>query len=231
MQQSDLRPARDFALQFGCKMVCYGKAGSGKTPICVKTAPRPILLASEPGMLTLRDSTVPTYPAFNTVKTEEFFTWWFSSHEAKNFDTLIWDSASEYAEMHLREGFGTKSKAGNDAHGQRIYGNMARDVMEKFTKLYFMQQKHIILITKLDRFELNGTIYNRPYYPGRQLPTAVPHLFDVVTCLGDWNVPGVGETKAFRTKESFDYMGRDRSGRLLEYEPPDVTKMIAKVMS
>lgn len=233
MQASDLKPARDFALQFGCKAVVYGKPGAGKTPICVNTAPRPLLLASEPGMLTLRNSTVPTYPAFTGAKNEEFFTWWFGSNEAKSFDTLIWDSASEYAEMLIREGMGGQSKAGNEAHGMRVYGKMARDVMEKLNKLYFQPMKHIILITKMERLDINGVLYHRPYFPGKQLPVAVPHFFDLVTCLGDWNVPGIPgvETKAFRTKESYDYNGRDRSGRLLEYEPADVSKLIAKVMS
>lgn len=232
MQASDLQPARNFALQFGCKAVVYGKPGTGKTPICVKTAPRPLLLASEPGMLTLRDSTCPTYTAFTGARNEEFFTWWFGSNESKAFDTLIWDSSSEYAEMLVREGMGGASKAGNEAHGMRVYGKMARDVMDKFTKLYFQQQKHIILIAKMERLDINGAIYHRPYFPGKQLPTAVPHLFDLITCLGTWNIPGVtGEQVAFRTKETYDYTGRDRSGRLAEYEPPNVTSLIAKVMS
>ncbi|UPT53335.1 recombinase [Synechococcus phage Ssp-JY38] len=231
MNLSDAQPARAFAQQFGVKMVCYGKPGSGKTPVCVKTAPRPFLLACEPGMLTLRDCNVPTYPAFNSGKVSEFFDWWFGSHEAKQFDTLVWDSSSEACEMHIREGFKGKSKAGNDAHGMKIYGNMARDMYEQFSRLYFQPNKHIVLIAKMERLDLSGTIYHRPWYPGQQLPTQVPHLYDLVTCLGKWNVPGVGETTAFRTAETFDYQGRDRSGRLGEYEPPDVSKLIAKCMS
>lgn len=235
MNVNDLRPAKEFAVQFGCKMTVYGKPGSGKTPVCVHTAPRPLLLAAEPGMLTLRNSTCPTYPAFTGAKNDEFFNWWFGSNESKAFDTLIWDSASEYAEMLVREGMGGTSKGGNEAHGMRVYGKMARDVMARFNQLYFQQQKHIILITKMDRLEVNGSMYHRPYFPGKYLPTAVPHLFDVVTCLGNWNVPGApgvpGETKAFRTKETYDYQGRDRSGNLLEFEPPDVSRIISKVMA
>ena len=231
MQQSDLRPARDFALQFGCKAVVYGKPGSGKTPVCVNTSPRPVFLASEPGMLTLRNSTVPTFTAFNPTKVDEFMLWFKGSNEAKNFDTLIWDSTSQSFEKYIEHEMGTgQSKAGNEQHGMRVYGKMARWAYGHLADLYFMPQKHIILISKLERFEINGTIYNRPYYPGKVLPVQVPHLFDLVTCLGDWNVPGVGETKAFRTKETYDFMGRDRSGQLGEYEPPDISKIIAKVM-
>lgn len=231
MQQSDLRPARDFAIQFGCKAVVTGKPGAGKTPVAAKTSPRPLLLASEPGMLTLRDSNCPTYTAFNPAKVDEFMLWFKGSNEAKNFDTLIWDSASEAAEKYINVEMGGTSKAGNEQHGMRVYGKMARWMYGHLSDLYYMPQKHIVLIAKLERFEINGSIYHRPYFPGKQLPVQVPHLFDLVTVLGDWNVPGVGDTKAFRTKETFDYMGRDRSGQLAEYEPPDITKLIAKVMS
>lgn len=231
MQQSDLRPAREFALQFGVKAVVTGKPGAGKTPVAAKTSPRPLLLASEPGMLTLRDSNCPTYTAFNPAKVDEFMLWFKGSHEAKNFDTLIWDSASEAAEKFIQAEMGGTSKAGNEQHGMRVYGKMARWMYGHLTDLYYMPQKHIVLIAKMERLDVNGMIYHRPYFPGKQLPVQVPHLFDLVTILGDWNIPGHGDAKAFRTKETFDYMGRDRSGRLAEYEPPDVSKIIAKAMS
>lgn len=183
-------------------------------------------------MLTLRDSACPTYTAFSPARVDEFMLWFKGSNEAKAFDTLIWDSASESAEKYVTEELGGTSKAGNEVHGQRAYGKMARWMYGYLSDLYYMPQKHIILITKMERLEVNGVIYHRPYFPGKQLAVQVPHLFDLVTCLGNWLVPGIaGETKAFRTKETFDYMGRDRSGRLGEYEPPDFSKIIAKVMS
>lgn len=237
MNVNDLKPAKAFALQFGCKAVLYGKPGSGKTPVAAKTSPRPVLLASEPGMLTLRDSECPTFPAFSPARVDEFMLWFKGSNEAKGFDTLIWDSASEAAEKFITTEMGSgTSKAGNEQHGMRIYGKMARWMYDHLSSLYYMERKHIILISKMERLEVNGSIYHRPYFPGKQLPVQVPHLFDLVTCLGDWNIPNVPNqslqgTKAFRTFETFDYMGRDRSGRLSEYEPPDFSKIIAKVLS
>lgn len=230
---SDFRPAREFALQFGVKAVVYGGPGSGKTPICSVTAPRACLVITEPGMLSMRKSDVPTFPAFNSTRFEEFVTWGTSSTEARNFDSFVIDSISQAAERKVDEELGTKTSAGNEQHGQRAYGKMSRFIMEQLNKLYFLPQKHIILITKLQNFELNGVMYKRPYFPGRELPVRVPHLFDLVTCLGDWNIPGVmpSPTKAFRTKEQFDMMGRDRSGNLLEYEPPNMSQLIAKCMA
>lgn len=233
MNQNDLRPAKQFAQQFGVKSVIYGGPGVSKTPTAANTSPRPVLLLSEPGALTLKHSDVPTFPAFTPAKLDEFFLWFFSSAESANFDTLIWDSASQGAEIILDELLSGKTSAGNDAHGKKAYGTMARKMMSYFTKLYFMPAKHVVLITKLDKSDDNGTIYKRPYFPGRELNVRVPHLFDLVMCLGRYNIPGVtpSPTTAFRCHESFDTMARFRAGNLAEYEPPNLANIFAKVMA
>lgn len=231
ISQNEFAPAHTFAVQFGVKMVAYGPPGGGKTPILANTAPRPVVVMSEPGFLSMRGSQVPTFPAFTPKRFDDFMEWAKGSNETKNYDTFVFDSMSQSAERKVDEELGGTSKAGNETHGQRAYGKMSRWVMEHLNTLYFMPQKHIILICKQQAFEVNGMIYYRPYFPGRELPVRVPHLFDLVTRLGTWNIPGVGEAKAFRTKEQFDQMGRDRSGRLLEYEPPDVAKLINKIMA
>lgn len=229
--QSDFRPAHEFALNFGVKAVVYGPPGGGKTPVCANTVPRPVVVMSEPGFLSMRKSSVPTYPAFTPDKIDGFMAWAKGSTEAKNFDTFVFDSWSQSCEKKVEAELGGSSKAGNEQHGMRAYGKMARWAMEHLNDLYFMPQKHIVLICKQQAFELNDMIYFRPYFPGRELPVRVPHLFDLVTRLGTWNVPGVGETRAFRTKEQFDQMGRDRSGVLAEYEPPDMGAIIKKIMA
>lgn len=235
MQLSDARPARDFALQFGIKGVVFGKPGSGKTPVCVNTAPRPFLLASEPGMLTLRQSTVPTFCAFNSAKIDEFFQWWMGSHEVNQFDTLVWDSASQGMEAYVDMEMSKGNKSGGEAHGLRAYGNAARAMYKHLSNLYFQPRKHIILITKQDNNNINGNIYARPYFPGKDLNVRVPHLFDLVMQLGKYNnIPGAPPVEdghlAFKTKETFDSMGRDRSGNLAAYEPPDLSKIFAKAV-
>lgn len=231
MQASDLSPARQFARQFGVKSVIYGGPGRGKTPIAAKTSPRPVLLASEPGMLTLKDCDVPTFPAFSAPRIDEFFDWFLLSHEAKAFDTLLWDSASQGAEAYLTAELSGTSKSGNEKHGMKAYGNMSRRMMEKLTKLYFMPEKHIVLIMKQQAFEVNDMIYYRPYFPGKELPVKVPHLYDLVMRLDKYMVPGFNDPQtAFCTAEQFDSMGRDRSGNLDAYEPPNMGKIITKCM-
>src|SRR5262249_44253595 len=146
---------------------------------------------TEPGFLSLRKSSVPTWQAYTSVKFEEFITWGTTSAEAKNFNTFIIDSISQAAEKKVDEELGGVTKMGNEQHGQRAYGKMSRWVMEQLNKLYFLQEKNIMLIAKLQHYETESGSYKRPYFPGRELPVRVPHLFDEVLHLGDFNIPGV----------------------------------------
>lgn len=230
MQQSDLKPANTFAIQFGVKAIIYGPPGSGKTPV-VNTAPRPVLLACEPGLLSMRGSNVPTYQGYTGVAIDDFFKWLFNSKEVMNFDTIAVDSVSQMCETYLNEIMQGKSKSGNKMHGLAAYGEMARNVMDHLRPLYYMQNKHTYLIAKQEVTTLNNMSILRPYYPGKEIPTQVPHLYDAILRLATHNVPGKGQVKAFRCRESIDEVARDRTGKLDEFEPPDFGYIVRKAMS
>jgi hypothetical protein len=190
-----------------------------------------LLAVVEPGMLSMRNSQIPAVDCFTAQRCDEFFAWLFGSNEAKNFDTIAVDSVSQMCEMYLAVELGGKSKAGNKVDGKAAYGNMARKVMEHMTGLYYLQQKHTYLICKEDVFEVGSTTARRPYFPGKDLNVKVPHLYDIILHVEDANIPGVGMQRCFRTLGNFDTAARDRSGRLNEYEPCDLTALFTKVVS
>lgn len=221
MQEKDLREAREFATHFGVKAIIYGPAGTGKTPI-INTAPRPVLLATEPGLLSMRNSLVKTWVAPTTAKIDEFFKWFEHSNEAKNYDTLAIDSTSQMCEIALNE---IKKKT---RHGLQQYGEMADYVYPYLERLYFMPQKHMYLIAKE---EVQDSGFRRPYYPGKQLAVQVPHRYDCILRLAKVPVPGVGETSAFQCNGSIDVMARNRIGSLADFEPPDFGAIVKKALA
>lgn len=225
MQASDLKPARDFARMYGCKSLIFGGTGSGKTPI-MNTCPRPLLLACEPGLLSLRNSVIPTFYAENGTRIDEFFKWFFNSAEVKNFDTLCVDSISFMADVYLTENEKGTSAAGKKVHGLQAYGNMARSVMDYLRPLYYTREKHTYLICK----EELVAEQKRPYFPGQQLNKDVPGLYDFVLHLGIKNVIGQGQVKAFQCNESYDVMARNRTGNLDDFEPPNFDFIVRKAM-
>ena len=218
MQMIDLKPAKDFANAFGCKAIVYGPPGSGKTPV-FNTAPRPVLLATEPGLLSMRNSTVPTWIGDSKAKIDEFFKWFENSSEAKNFDTLGIDSTSQMCNIALDE---SKSK-----HGLAQYGDMADYVMPFLKRLYFMREKHMYLIAKE---ELTTDGKRRPLYPGKYLPAEIPHLYDCILRLAKVPVPQIGEQLAFQCNGSIDVVARNRTGTLADFEPPNFAELVKKVM-
>lgn len=225
MQLKDLKPAGQLAGRFGVKALVYGEPGLGKTPLS-NTAPRPMLLATEPGLLSMRDSTVMTWEAYTPERLDEFFEFFFNSKEIGGYDTLCIDSISQMAEIYLRQAL----NANKD--GRMAYGKMCEKVMEKLNKLYFFPQKHLYLICKREVMDMNGTSYQRPAFPGKELHIQVPHLFDEILHLGLHQVPQVPgpPIKAFCTASQYNLLARDRSGRLNTYEPPNLTDIFNKAM-
>jgi len=223
MDIKSLRPATDFAKLYGVKTLVYGPPGSGKTPL-INTAPKPVLLACEPGLLSMRGSTVPTFQAFTAKSIDEFFDWLFGSTETKNFDTVCIDSTSQMAEIYLQEA------KKNNRHGLKAYGEMAEATLKHLERLYFLPYKHTYLIAK-ETINNDGNISTkRPYFPGQQLNTEVPHKYDCVLRMAIHNVPGVGQVKAFRCIASLEEMARNRTGTLNEFEQPDFTAIVNKCM-
>lgn len=227
MNINDLRPAAYFAQQFGVKAICYGPPGTGKTPL-VNTAPNPVLVVCEPGMLSMRGSQVPAWYADTPAKFDEFFQWVMQSKEAANFDTLAVDSVSHLAYMIVEQELNDTSSKGNQQHGLKAYGNMAERVMKYLDGFFFMRNKHIYLIAQEGTDAQNK---KRPHFPGKELHTLVPHRYDEILHLAYTQIPGVvGTHLAFRTRQAFDVMARDRSGVLGEFEEPHLGKLITKIM-
>lgn len=220
MNINDLKPAKEFARKFGCKAIVYGPAGTGKTPI-INTAPRPVLLATEPGLLSMRNSEVPTWIAPTKDKIDEFFKWFELSAEAKKFDTLAVDSVSQMCEIALTE---AKKRI---KHGLQIYGDMNEYIYPYMERLYFMPEKHMYLIAKE---EVQDSGMRRPYYPGKQLPIQIPHRYDCIIRVAKVPIPNLGEQTAFQCNGTYDVMARNRTGDLADFEPPHFGDIVKKVM-
>lgn len=226
MQLSDAKPAGTFSNSTGLKAIVYGAPGSAKTPL-INTAPRPFLLITEPGMLSMRGSNIPAYEAYTGAKIDEFMEWWFKSTETKNFDTLAVDSASQMADTYLQDALNGKSKSGNKVHGKAAYGELAIETMKHLRPLFYQPLKHCYIVCK----QMVEDGVKKPYFPGQQLNTEVPHLYDAILHLGIHNVPQVGQVLSFQCRQSIDTIARDRSGKLNEFEEPHFGKLVSKAMS
>jgi hypothetical protein len=172
----------------------------------------------------MRGSNVPTCEAYTPEAIDDFYRWLGSSAEANNVDTVCVDSLSQQAEIILTQ------ELGRNKDGRKAYGEMSRRIMEHLNRLYFTRNKHTYLICKQGTVEEGGSQKRRPYFPGQDLSVKIPHLFDEILHLDKANMPGVGSVVAFRCLGSYDITARDRSGKLAEFEKPDLTHIFNKIL-
>lgn len=178
--------------------------------------------------MSLRDAhNIPAYPAYDVASIKAFFDWFFSSAEARNFDTFVWDSVSQAAEIVLGE------QLPKQKDPRKAYGEMSKQMMEWVNGVYFQQQKHAYLISKQIVADIGGIQTRKYFFPGQDLNVKIPHLYDEILCVGTFLIPGAGPNaiRAIQCQPTHDVIARDRSGKLSQYEPPDLTALFQKAMS
>lgn len=217
-----LVPMNQIAHALGHKVLCYSGPGVGKTPVML-SAPNAMALVTEPGVKSVRNSTMPTFEAFNNPKAiRDWWEWVKGSNEVRKFETLCIDSASELAECLLRDWL-TKKKDGRAA-----YGEMAEEVYNILAGLFFLRGPNVFLTAKQDDKPDDGTGRQRPYFPGKELHIKVPHLYDMIFHLETIVLNDGTKAKAFRTADNPNCVARDRSGMLNEFEPADLAYIFRK---
>lgn len=204
----------------GIKMVVYGAAGVGKTVLC-STAPNPIIISAEQGLLSLADKEIPFIEVESVQDVGEAFK---LLKDNNDFDTICLDSLSEIAEVVLDE----FKKDVNDP--RQAYMKLATTFNNMIRNFRDIKDKNIIFTAKQRRIEdeYTGKITLEPFLPGQVLPINLPYLVDEVLYM-DIGKSKEGEYRFLQCKPKIGLPVKDRSGKLNEKEPPDLTKMFNKI--
>lgn len=232
--------SEDAANVAGVKMLIYGGAGMGKTVLCA-TAPSPVVIAAEPGMLSLKKKNlerlfgvnhpnvcynVPTIQISSVDDLTDAYNWCARSKEANPFQTVCIDSLSEIGEVVLNNAK-RQVKDPRQAYGELI------EKMETVIRLFRdLENKHVYMAAKMEpsRDELSGVVKYGPSLPGSKLGTKLPYFFDEVFRLGV-NKTQQGEIYRFlQTQPDLQYEAKDRSGSLAQLEPPFLTDVFNKIL-
>lgn len=207
----------------GVKMLVYGKAGVGKTRLCM-TAPAPIVLSAERGLLTLRKYHVAAIEVQSLADLKgirQYLT------TRADFMTLCIDSVTDIAETVL------SYEQKNTSNGQRAYGQMAEQIMEELREFRNLP-KHVIFTAQMGSKKdgLTGGMMWGPSFPGQVLDQKVPYLFDEMFQLEGGIDPATGERYGWlRTQPDRQYEAKDRSGVLAPWEHSDASYIFNKIMT
>lgn len=212
-----IQSTQSAGLAQGIKIIVYGMSGKGKT-VLGASAPRPIFLSAEKGLLSLRRFNLP-YIEINTLKDLRNAYDFCSSPKASQFDTVIVDSVSEIAEIALAE----RKKANKDP--RKAYGEMSEIVTEIVKDFRSIPRKHVVMICKQGSVTdgMTGARYALPSFPGKQLEQDAPYWYDGIFQLETFTDPAQPGViiRALRTQPDQYNQAKDRSGVLDVWENAD----------
>jgi hypothetical protein len=210
----------------GIKLVLYGASGSGKT-VMAASAPNPIYISAEKGMLSLADRDIP-YMEVKTLKSLEDA---FKYCKDCEHDTIVIDSLSEVTQACLDEF--TKSMIKESSTGKidkrQAYGKIAEKIGNMIRNFRDLDGKNVIFIAKERKVEddSDGTITYEAYLPGKVLPFDLPYLVDEVFCL---QITRKGE-RYIQTVSDYKRICKDRSGTLGNPEQIDFKLIFKKIIA
>lgn len=209
----------------GVKVMVVGPAGIGKTKLC-ETAPSPLIISAEAGLLSLADVDLPAIEVHSVDDVMEVYEFVTDSDEAKQYATICLDSISEIAETLLNE-YKKAFKDPRAAYGE-LNDKMAatlrafRDIKGKH--VYFSAKETIIVDDTTNITTVKGSM------PGKTMLAALPYIFDEVFAMKLGALEDGTKYRYIQTGKDFRYVDcKDRSGKLSFIEKPDLTYIFDKI--
>lgn len=223
----------DLTNQWGVKVCIYGKPGVGKTRLSL-TAPTPIIISGEKGLLSLRTQAphLHAVEVHNIKEFDEVHEWAFKSIEVKNYQTIIIDSISEIADRCLSEEQNA-AKISKSKDNWRPYRNLNDRLMTIFRDFRDYSTHHVYFIAKeeWEKDEQTGINTYRPSMPGKQLTLQLPYMFDEILRLQIVQAPDGSRAPWLQTSGDMQTVAKDRSGKLDFWERPDLGSIISKILT
>ena len=209
----------------GIKALVYGKSGVGKTYLA-RTAPAPIILSAEAGVLSLRDVAIPMIQIKTVQDLTEAHLWLQNSTEAKQFATVYIDSISEIGEVVLAN---AKAQVKDP---RQAYGELIEKMMAMIRAYRDLPGFNVVMVAKQEpvKDELTGIVQYGPSMPGAKLGQQLPYLFDEVFRLGIGKTPQGVEYRFLQTAPDLQFDAKDRSGRLDAVEQPNLGFIFNKIL-
>jgi len=214
-------------------VLLYGQPRTGKT-VCASTAPRPLFLDCEGGLLSIKDRDVKAVRIRSIADLEAAYTW-LEKHgkdEKREFDTVVIDSITELQVILVED---LTKKQGAQTPDIRTWG-LVFTKMRSITKAFRELPYHLVFtaLERTFRDEITGKVYFGPDLLG-QSADKVPAYFDfifrtVTKPVTDSKGLKTGEV-SYRliTRGTDSYFAGGRSPVLEIEEEPDLTKIFEKV--
>jgi hypothetical protein len=223
----------------GVKVLVYAGSGIGKTVLCA-TAPAPLIISAESGLLSLARKNLERLFGVNTpgicydipvitIRNVDDLTQAFAfcaSQQAAQIQTVCIDSLSEIGEVVL-----------NNAKRQvkdprQAYGELIEKMETTIRSFRDLPGKNVYMAAKMEpmKDELTGVVRYGASMPGSKLGAKLPYFFDEVFRLGVNKDPQTQQPYRFlQTQPDLQYDAKDRSGALAPMESPHLGYIFNKI--
>lgn len=214
----------------GVKVLVYGQAGVGKTTL-IKTAPAPLVLSAEGGLLSLAGADIPFVEVHSIAELGDVYNWILQSDEAAGYRTICLDSLSEIAEVCLMENkYVLKDGKLTKTDGRLAYGDTGDQVTRLIRAFRDLPGRNVYFTAKLEKSEAqDGARLFAPSMPGKSMTQNLPYYFDEVLALRLVSDSEGNTVRALQTVGDTQWTAKDRSGRLAPIEPADLGALFDKI--
>lgn len=221
-----LRSTSDIAVN-GVKCLVYGAPKVGKTRL-IATAPAPVILSAEGGLLSLRQYNLPYVEIKTMFDLQEAYRWYTQAHEARQFYTIGLDSISEIIEVLLEH---EKSRTRDP---RKAYGEIITQGLKIVRDFRDIPGRNVVMTAKMEyaKDETTGMMLFQPSFPGSKLGPAIPYFPDEIFQYCVFNNPQTNQrVEALRCWADAQNIAGDRSGALDNWEQPNLANIFAKIAS
>lgn len=222
-----IKSTKSIALNNGVKVLVYGASGAGKTTLA-GTVEKPLVLATEKGLLTLQSKDIDFIEINNFQELKETVQMLPQVIQENGYKTLILDSASELCDLILVE---EKSKNTNQL---KAYGQM-NDLMTQVIRTFVNMPIDVVFIAKIEKVT-NAETGEQKFCaaaPGSKISSYLPYFFDEVFALrtqGTKDEKGnIVIQRGLQTADDGIYNCKDRSARLAFMERADLGAIFKKI--
>jgi phage nucleotide-binding protein len=214
---------RDVVNSIGVKIVVYGDSGAGKTSLIPTLPGKVLILSAESGLLSIQDYDADVIEVSSVDDVRDAYV--FLKEGNHDYAWVALDSFSEICEVLLSEEK-KKTKDPRQAYGAVIETGtaLARAFRDLPLGVYFSAKAEKV------KDDATGRVSASIAMPGAKLGAALPYLFDEVFYLFSATDKESGEVERWlQTTGDQRAVAKDRSGKLDQYEPADLSAIISKI--
>ena len=215
----DLKTTSSLGADNGLKLLGYGAAGAGKTSL-IPTLPNPLVISAEGGLLSIQGADLPYIEVSDMETLGEAYQYAIDS----DFQSIALDSISEIGEVCLA----AEKAVAKDP--RQAYGEMQTKMATLIRMFRDIKGKHVYMTAKLEKTqdEMGRMLYS-PSMPGAKAGQALPYFFDIVFAVRVERDDEGNKHRALLTDSDGLWQAKDRTGKLEEWEAPNIGDIITKV--